>query len=143
MRLIGDSCVLCPIAWIHNSGDPAQSASGVSRRDCRQTTVRRATNRAGVQTCVLPFRPGADVVRTFASRASLPSTSRRDDLPDGTVRSSRQLRRLSFRVIITKFFIIYYVDILYLAAFITYRKPIYYYDIPIMMTYYTRTTEII
>lgn len=117
LRLIGDSGVLCPIARIHNSGDPTQSASGISRRDGRQTTVRRTTNRAGVQTCVLPFRPGADVVRTFASRASLPSTSRRGDLPDGTVRSSRRLRRLSLRVIIPKSFIIYYVGILYLAAY--------------------------
>jgi len=102
LRLIGGGGTLRTIARIHIAGDPAQSARGVTRRDGRQTTVRGAANRTGVQTRLLRRRLGADVGRTVrvASRAGLPSTPRgRCRLPDGTrVRASRQLRRLSFDI---------------------------------------------
>jgi len=54
LRFIGDSGALRPHTRIYNPGDPAQSARGVSGRDSRQTTIRRTTNRARVQTRVLP-----------------------------------------------------------------------------------------
>jgi len=97
LRLIGGGGALRTIARIHIAGDPAQSARGVTRRDGRQTTVRGAANRTGVQTRLLRRRLGA--VRV-ASRAGLPSTPRgRRRLPDGTsVRASRRLRRLSFGI---------------------------------------------
>lgn len=82
MRLIGGSGgALRANARIHIARDPAQSARGITRRDGRQTTVRGAANRTGVQTRLLRRRLGA--VRV-APRADLPSTARgRRRLPHG------------------------------------------------------------
>jgi len=100
LRLISGGGALRTNARIRIARDPAQSARGVTGRDGRQTTVRGATNRTGVQTRLLRRRLGADVCRAVRVASRLPpTTSCTRRLSHGTsVRTSRQLRRLSFGI---------------------------------------------